>query len=143
MFKGKGLMKIDVKNENVPHFCFTCGSLGHAAQNCDDVGADTQGINYGEELRSFPPKRAREITIRPVAPRDLSEEEETSDSGSAQQTDLLLALAVDRFYARKFGMKAGSGADKRAVLKVSKSRAVKKQKTPNKSCMQGVLQVDG
>jgi hypothetical protein len=37
----------------------------------------------------------------------------------------------------------GSGADKRAVLKVSKTGTVKKQKTPNKSCIQGVLQVVG
>jgi hypothetical protein len=73
----------------------------------------------------------------------LSEEEDASDSRSTPQTDMQLASTVDRFYARKFSMKAGSGADKRAVLKVSNTETVKKQKTLNKSCMQGVLQVVG
>jgi hypothetical protein len=41
MIKGKGLMKIDVKYKNVPHFCFSCGRLGHATQNCDDGESDT------------------------------------------------------------------------------------------------------
>jgi hypothetical protein len=57
---------------------------------------------------------------------NLSEEDEASNSGSTSQTDMQLALTVDRFYARKFGMKTGSGADKRAVLKVSKTGTVKK-----------------
>jgi hypothetical protein len=74
---------------------------------------------------------------------NLSEEDDASNSGSTSQTDMQLALIVDRFYARKFSMKTDSGADKRAVLKVSKTGTVKKQKTPNKSCIQGVLQVVG
>jgi hypothetical protein len=41
MIKGNGLMKIDVKCQNIPHFCFTCGRLDHATQNCDDGESDT------------------------------------------------------------------------------------------------------
>jgi hypothetical protein len=67
--EGKGIMAIDVRYKNVPHFCFTCGQLGHAAQICEEGEPDNQGINFGEELRASPPKHVREITIRQAASR--------------------------------------------------------------------------
>jgi hypothetical protein len=62
--KGKGIMIIDVRYENVPHFCFSCGRLGHAAQNCEEGEPEMPGIKFGEELRASPPKQVREITVQ-------------------------------------------------------------------------------
>lgn len=68
--KGRAPVSIAVKYENVPHFCFACGRIGHAEANCQDSTAKRAGIRYGEELRASPPnKRAREIVIKPVAPK--------------------------------------------------------------------------
>jgi hypothetical protein len=33
--KGRGIMQIMARYENIPHFCFTCGGIGHAALNCE------------------------------------------------------------------------------------------------------------
>jgi hypothetical protein len=64
--KGRGLMHITVRYENVPHFCFTCGRLGHAAMNCVEGEAEDSGIKFGEELSASPPRRTRDLTIRQV-----------------------------------------------------------------------------
>jgi hypothetical protein len=61
--KGKGIMVIKVRYENVPHFCCTCGCMGHAALNCEEEEADDHEIKFGEDLRASPPKRSREITV--------------------------------------------------------------------------------
>jgi hypothetical protein len=66
--KGIGLMHITVRYENVLHFCFTCGCLGHVAMNCDEGEAEDSGIKFGEELRASPPRRTRDLTIRQVTP---------------------------------------------------------------------------
>jgi hypothetical protein len=34
--------------ENVPHFCFTCGRVGHAAANCEEGKLEDHGIKFGE-----------------------------------------------------------------------------------------------
>jgi hypothetical protein len=60
--KGRGQMVIALKYENVPHFCFSCGRIGHAATNCED-NSETHGMVYGEELRASPPRRTKEITV--------------------------------------------------------------------------------
>jgi hypothetical protein len=67
--KGRGTMLINLRYENVPHFCFTCGRLGHAALNCEEDGSNEGSIKFGEELRASPPKRVCEISIKHVAPR--------------------------------------------------------------------------
>jgi hypothetical protein len=60
--KGRGSMEIKVKYENVPHFCSTCGRMGHAAANCGQEAHDHE-IIFGEDLSASPPKRTREIMI--------------------------------------------------------------------------------
>jgi hypothetical protein len=60
----------------------------------------------------------------------LSEEEDASDSRSTPQTDMQLASVVDRFYARKFSMKAGSGADKKGSAEGFKHRDCKEAENP-------------
>jgi hypothetical protein len=40
--KGRGLMHIMVRYENVPHFYFTCGRIGHAAMNCEEGDAEVE-----------------------------------------------------------------------------------------------------
>jgi hypothetical protein len=66
---------------------------------------------------------------------DMTVDEESSDGGSSVKTNLVLATTVDRFHARKFGVKP----EKRGALKVCSAGKVKKQKTPNKSSRQGAL----
>jgi hypothetical protein len=66
---------------------------------------------------------------------DMTVDEESSDGGSSVKTNLVLATTVDRFHARKFGVKP----EKRGALKVCSAGKVKKLKTPNKSSRQGAL----
>jgi ribosomal protein L12E/L44/L45/RPP1/RPP2 len=70
----------------------------------------------------------------------MSTKEEVSKSGSEAKEGKQVTTAIERFHARKIGAKVGRSADKRAVLKVLSSGGVQKQKTPNKSSMQNVVQ---
>jgi hypothetical protein len=62
--KGRGQMQITIRYESVPHFCFTCGQIGHAAANCDENSGDDLGVKFGEELRASPPRRVSEIPLK-------------------------------------------------------------------------------
>jgi hypothetical protein len=66
---------------------------------------------------------------------DMTPHEGSSDGGSSAKTDLVLATAVDRFHARKFGTKV----EKRGAMKVIITGKVKKQKKTIKASMQGAL----
>jgi hypothetical protein len=57
--KGRGLMEVILRYENVPHFCFSCGHIGHVVANCDSGERDDHEIRFGEELRASPPCRVR------------------------------------------------------------------------------------
>jgi hypothetical protein len=58
------MFPILLRYENVPHFCFHCGRMGHATVNCGEGGSNEHGIHFGEELRASPPYRAREIFVQ-------------------------------------------------------------------------------
>jgi hypothetical protein len=62
--KGRGVMGIMLRYENVPHFFFSCGHIGHAAMSCTTKDSGESGIRYGEELRVSPPRRVREIQVK-------------------------------------------------------------------------------
>jgi hypothetical protein len=66
--KGRGPMLNTLRYENVPHFYFSCGRLGHTAFNCNEGDAEDGSVKFGEELRASPPRRVREITIRSTTP---------------------------------------------------------------------------
>jgi hypothetical protein len=67
--RGRGVMPIMLRYENVPYFCFSCRMMGHAAANCEMGDAENQGICFGEELRASPPRRARDILVHALAPQ--------------------------------------------------------------------------
>jgi hypothetical protein len=62
--KGRGIMQIILRYENVPHFCFTCRRMGHAVMNYEEEGAEEGSIKFGEELRASPPRRVWEINVK-------------------------------------------------------------------------------
>jgi hypothetical protein len=55
--------------ENMPHFCFSYGRIGHAALSCIVEEPMDQGIKYGEELRASPTRRVREVVVKRTPPR--------------------------------------------------------------------------
>jgi hypothetical protein len=72
--KGKGDMKIPIRYENVPYFCFICGRMGHSDKECPNGELGEGTFNYGVELRASPPKHLREIKVKatPTAARFLN-----------------------------------------------------------------------
>jgi hypothetical protein len=60
-------MPITLRYENVPHFCFSCGRIGHVVLSCEEEASAEQGVRFGEELRPSPPKRVRDISFKPMA----------------------------------------------------------------------------
>jgi hypothetical protein len=62
-------MPITLRYENVPHFCFSCGRIGHVVLSCEEEENVDQGVRFGEELRPSPPKRVRDISVKPMASR--------------------------------------------------------------------------
>jgi hypothetical protein len=67
--KERGPMVINLKYENVLHFCFRCGRISHALAICHSGIEDEGFVRFGEELRASPPRRVREINLKTVAPR--------------------------------------------------------------------------
>jgi hypothetical protein len=63
------IVRITVRYENVPHFCFTCDRLGHVAINCDEEEKGEGGCHFVEELMASLPKRVREISIKAAQSR--------------------------------------------------------------------------
>jgi hypothetical protein len=51
--KGRRQMLITLRYENVPHFYYSCGHIGHMAMSCDDTMAERSMAWHTE--RSFVP----------------------------------------------------------------------------------------
>lgn len=56
--KGKGYMAFEVKYQDVPHFCFCCGRIGHSERECPDEDLCMEMPRFGVELRACTFKRA-------------------------------------------------------------------------------------
>lgn len=69
--KDRGFMKFDVRYENIPHFCFLCGRIGHAQRECPEEMDGDGGVRFGTALRCSPQKRdvGRHFTIPAIAHR--------------------------------------------------------------------------
>jgi hypothetical protein len=77
--KGKEEMSFEVRYENAPFFCFTCGRMGHSERECPDEEEESdeeeEELNmprkkkFGDWLRKSPLKRGEERKIIiPAAP---------------------------------------------------------------------------
>jgi hypothetical protein len=60
---------ITLRYENVPHFCFTCGRIGHGAMKCEEGELVDQGTRFGQELRASPPRRVQQISAKQLITR--------------------------------------------------------------------------
>lgn len=56
--KGRGVMEFMVKYEDVPHFFFWCGRIGHADRECPKDDLDANEMRFGVELRASSFRRA-------------------------------------------------------------------------------------
>jgi hypothetical protein len=90
-------------------------------QKVDSETSKSRDIFVGKEIVSFG--------------TNMTPDDESSDGGSMVKTELELATAVEHFHAMKYGMKI----KKCTALKVHGSGSVKKQRTPIKIGVQGVL----
>jgi hypothetical protein len=71
---------------------------------------------------------------------NISSDEVMSNGTSVQQEAKLWSDAVERFHARKFRDKHLPNSDKQATIhKVAGAGSIKKQKTPVKPCVKGVI----
>jgi hypothetical protein len=115
--KGRGLMNIVVRYENVLHFCFSCGRIGHAAPNCVDGDVADQGIKFGEELRASPPRRTREIAVGPQAPHVARPFFQVASHGSSFQTRRLGVNDGQSMQDVKGGLGSEASNQKSEVMK--------------------------
>ncbi|XP_039827478.1 uncharacterized protein LOC120689230 [Panicum virgatum] len=125
--KGKGLMVFLVKYENTPHFCFGCGRIGHAQEECPDEESIAGGVRFGKALRCSPQKMGtvRSMTIPaedsgPVEPGigRVSGLDSFMDSSGTSKSGGLGANATDHpsMLKRLAGfkaIKAGIGGDRK------------------------------
>lgn len=60
-----------LKYENIPHFCFGCGRIGHAQRECPEVSGTDGGVRFGTMLRCSPQKWnvGRRIVIPAANPK--------------------------------------------------------------------------
>jgi hypothetical protein len=74
--KGHGVSEFLVRYENIPHFCFFCGCIGHAQRECPEEGTEIGDVRFGQNLRCSPQKKvlvrcAPKPTTVPTAKRRL------------------------------------------------------------------------
>ena len=48
--RGSGEMMFKVRYENVPNFCFGCGRIGHAQEDCPDENLTKGGVIFAKAL---------------------------------------------------------------------------------------------
>jgi hypothetical protein len=68
---------------------------------------------------------------------NMSLEEDVSDDGAMDQKADSQSTTIDWFHARRFKVKAGQSAEKRAILKVTGTGSNKKQKNTNQRTHEG------
>lgn len=53
--KGFGNMEFAIRYENIQHFCFICGRIGHAERECSKEDDGDRSVKFGKSLCCSPP----------------------------------------------------------------------------------------
>src|SRR5688572_7578100 len=61
--KGNNNVKISLKYERLPHFCFMCGLMSHTEKDCTHVSEEDKdaGYSWGMNIRASPRKGLNKI----------------------------------------------------------------------------------
>jgi hypothetical protein len=110
----QGQMMINLRYESVPHFCFSCGRIGHAALNCEDSSLEDHGVAYGEELRASPSRRVKEIMVKPTSSKVARPLFQVSDMPSHGKQTVAQSMgggtsSGDRNQTQRVGNAGGAG----------------------------------
>jgi hypothetical protein len=140
--KGRGLMSIILRYENVSHFRFHCGRMGHAAVNCGEGGSNEQGICFSEEFRAPPPL--------PHVEQEKSLCSKHRRMWCANVSKLKGKGPLHHTRGREYRGETTMNdltKGKRSVMKVQGAGTKKRQKAPNKSstreALEGMTEEDG
>lgn len=132
--KDHGVMKFEVRYENIPHFCFVCGRIGHTERECLEEAGSEGGVRFGTALRCSPQKRdaGKLITIPEggsVAKRGLN--------FSGQQKSKVMATASSSHVPPKGNASSGQRRGRDGGMKNNEAAAVELAKGVASMSVQG------
>ncbi|KAF8774984.1 hypothetical protein HU200_005032 [Digitaria exilis] len=99
--KDRGVMVFEVRYENVLHFCFVCGRIGHAERECPEEVVGEGGIKFGTALRCSPQKK--EIGKRLTIPAGDYKSKKGLNFSGGQKEKVMSATGSSNQSANKHG----------------------------------------